>query len=135
MSDHVDAVTPAGASEDWILPGIVYGLYLLGLANGITILIGLVIAYFNRANAGPKTASHYTFLIRTFWLAIGWFLIGGVLVLFGAPLSLILVGIPFLMLGLAIWWAVGVWFAVRCVVGVIHLVQDQPYPRPMNWLI
>jgi uncharacterized membrane protein len=30
---------------------------------------------------------------------------------------------------------VGVWFYVRCVVGIIYLVQDESYPRPEAWLI
>jgi len=80
-------------------------------------------------------ASHYTFLIRTFWLTIGWFLIGSLLVLFGGVLSLILVGIPFLVLGLTIYGAIGIWFAVRCVVGAVYLAQGDAYPRPQNWLI
>ncbi|MDP1616289.1 hypothetical protein [Phenylobacterium sp.] len=134
MSD-VDVMTPAAPSEDRTMPAVVYGLYLLGLANGITILIGLIIAYANRGGAGPMMASHYTFLIRTFWLSIGWFVIGGVMVLFGIPLSIVLIGIPAVMLGVFIMGAVGVWFAVRCVLGVIYLARGEAYPRPNNWLI
>lgn len=124
-------VTP----EDRTLPAIVYGLYLLGLVNGFTILVGLVIAYMNRDNAGPRMRTHYTFLIRTFWISIAWFVIAGVLVLFGGVLSLVLVGIPFLLLGLFIWGVVGIWFAIRCIVGLVYLSQGEAYPRPDTWLI
>ena len=130
-----DVMTPATPSEDRTMPAVVYGLYLLGLANGLTILIGLIIAYANRGGAGPVMASHYTFQIRTFWLSIGWFVIGGVMVLFGIPLSIVLIGIPAVMLGVFIMGAVGVWFAVRCVLGVIYLARGEAYPRPHNWLI
>ncbi len=130
-----DVMTPATPSEDRTMPAVVYGLYLLGLANGLTILIGLIIAYANRGGAGPVMASHYTFQIRTFWLSIGWFVIGGVMVLFGIPLSIVLIGIPAVMLGVFIMGAVGVWFAVRCVLGVIYLARGEAYPRPNNWLI
>jgi len=123
------------ASEDRTLPAIVYGLYLLGLANGLTILIGLAAAYANREQAGPKMASHYTFLIRSVWLSLGWLAAGGVLALFGGMLSIVLIGIPFLLLGLLICGAVGVWFAVRVVVGLIYLAQDEAYPRPLAWLV
>ena len=78
-------VTP----EDRTLPAVVYGLYLLGLVNGLTILVGLVIAYMNRDTAGPRMRTHYTFLIRTFWISIAWFVIAGLLVLFGGVLSLV----------------------------------------------
>lgn len=130
-----DVIPPTAPSEDRTMPAVVYGLYLLGLANGLTILIGLVIAYANRSGAGPMMASHYTFQIRTFWLSIGWFVIGLVMMLFGIPLSIVLIGIPAVMLGVFIMGAVGVWFAVRCVLGVIYLARGEAYPRPYNWLI
>ena len=80
-------------------------------------------------------ASHYTFLIRTFWLSIGWFVIGGLLLLFGIPLSFVLIGIPAVLLGAFIMGVVWIWFAVRCVLGVIYLARGEAYPRPLNWLI
>lgn len=132
MSDTETAIVKP---EDRTLPAIVYGLYLLGLANGLTILVGLVIAYMNRDTAGPRMRTHYTFLIRTFWLSIAWFVIAGALCLFGGVLSIILVGIPFLALGLFIFAVGGIWFAVRCVVGLVYLSQGEPYPRPKTWLI
>ena len=135
MSDAIPPAPTATPSEDRTLPAVVYGLYLLGLANGLTILIGLIIAYANRDGAGPMMASHYTFQIRTFWLSIGWFVIGLVMMLFGIPLSIVLIGIPAVMLGVFIMGAVGVWFAVRCVLGVIYLARGEAYPRPNNWLI
>jgi uncharacterized membrane protein len=132
LSQPETAVT---VPEDRTLPAVVYGLYLLGLVNGLTILVGLVIAYANRDTAGPKMASHYAFLIRTFWMSLVWVVIAGVLVLFGGILSIILVGIPILMLGLFIWAVIGIWFTVRCIVGLLHLSQGEAYPRPLTWLI
>ena len=29
---------------------------------------------------------------------------------------------------------VGIWFIVRCCLGLYYLIQDEPYPRPMSWL-
>ncbi|WP_309093080.1 hypothetical protein [Phenylobacterium sp.] len=123
-----------GAAEDRTMPAVVYGLYFLAFATGITALIGLVIAYAQRDGAGAKMRTHYTFLIRTFWMSIAWWIIGGFLVLFGGVFSIILVGLPFLMLGGLILALVGVWWAIRCVVGVIYLARDEPYPRPEAWL-
>lgn len=131
MSDS----TTGARSEGRTLPAVVYALYLIGLTNLLTILIGLVIAYASRNPADPRMESHYTFLIRTFWLSIGWFLIGGAIALVGIPFSLVLVGIPLVMLGCAIMGAVGIWFAVRCIVGVIYLARDEAYPRPYSWLV
>ena len=128
------AVAPR-AEEDKILPAVVYGLYLLCFTNGLTFFVGLIVAYVNRDAAGPINASHYTFAIRTFWLAIAWFMIGLMMTIFGAPLSLLLVGIPVLLAGIAIMGAVGLWFVVRCVLGIYYLTRGEAYPRPRSWLI
>ncbi len=122
-------------TEDKTLPVIAYVLYLLSFATLFTVLIGLVVAYSNRGHAGPKMESHYTFLIRTFWLSIWWFVIGGLLVVFGGIFSIILVGVPFLMLGIFICSVVGIWFAIRCVIGLLHLSRGDAYPRPHSWLV
>lgn len=124
-----------GGAEDRTMPGVVYALYLLGLANGLTVFVGLILAYANRGRAGPLAHSHYTFLIRTCWLWLAWVLIGVLLIAVGAPLSLILVGLPIFGLGWLIVGLVHVWFAVRAIVGVIHLARDEPYPRPYSWFL
>ena len=128
------AAGPVETTEDRVLPAAVYVLYLLGPTNGLTLLIGLVLAYAQEAGAGPKMKSHYAFQIRTFWMAIGWFLIGLALFAVGLPLSLLLVGVPALVLGGMIMGLVGVWFTIRCVLGLVHLAKDEAYPRPRTWL-
>lgn len=124
-----------GGAEDRTMPAVVYALYLLGIVNGLTVLIGLILAYANRGGAGAMARSHYTFLIRTCWLWLAWALIGGLLILVGAPLSLILVGLPIFGLGWLILGLIHLWFAMRAIVGVIHLARDEPYPRPYAWLL
>jgi uncharacterized membrane protein len=123
-----------GAVEDRTMPAVVYGLYLLAFATVVTAFIGLIIAYAQRDGAGPRTRSHYTFLIRTFWMSIAWWIIGGALAIWGGIFSLILIGLPFLAIGVFIMAAVGVWWALRCILGVIYLARDEPYPRPYAWL-
>ena len=130
-----DPDPPAPYDEDSTLPMVVYGLYLIGLINGLTILVGLVIAYANRDGAGPRAQSHYIFQIRTFWTAVGWWVIGAVLLLWGIPLSLILIGIPLLILGGLIFALGHIWFALRCIVGLVHLSRGEAYPRPRTWLV
>ena len=130
MTDTVER-----AHEDKVLPAVVYGLYLLSIPSAwVAVLIGLVLAYANREHAGPRMATHYQFLIRTFWKSIWWAVIGVVLVVGGGIFSVLLIGIPFLIAGCLILAAVHIWFYVRIAVGLIHLVQDQAYPRPDAWL-
>lgn len=123
-----------GAPEDRTLPAVVYALYIVGLTHGLTILIGLIMAYACRATAGPIMYSHYTFQIRTFWLSIGWFLVGAAIAFWGGIFSLILVGLPFLWLGLTICGLTWAWFLVRSILGVIALAREEPYPRPYAWM-
>lgn len=130
MSDHLDYA----ASEDRTMPAVVYALYLIGLTHGLTIVIGLIIAYASRGAAGPAMHSHYTLQIRTFWLTIGWFLLGGLMILVGIPLSLVLIGVPIVMLGGAICFVAWLWFAIRSVMGVVYLARGEPYPRPYAWV-
>lgn len=137
-----DTITPAEptvlprAEEDKVLPAVVYALYLLGFAScAATTVIGLLVAYANRGTAGPINESHYTFAIRSFWLTIGWFMIGLILFILGLPLSLLLVGIPVVAAGAMIMGAVGLWFAARCCAGIYYLVKGEAYPRPRTWLI
>jgi len=133
MSDLAPAVERH--DEDKLLPLVVYGLYLLGFTNGLTFLVGLIVAYANRAEAGPINESHYTFAVRTFWLSIWWFLIGAMMFVVGLVLSIVLVGIPVLMAGVFICGAVSVWFIARCIMGIVFLVRGEAYPRPLTWLI
>ncbi len=123
------------AVEDRTMPAVVYGLYLIALATAVPVLIGAIVAYASRANAGPAMRTHFDFQIRTFWMSIAWWLIGGFLIVVGGIFSLILIGLPFFFLGWAIVGLVTAWYAVRSIVGVIHLANGQPYPRPYSWLI
>jgi uncharacterized membrane protein len=99
----------------------------------MTIPLGLVVAYANMGGAGPRMRTHYIFLIRTFWTAIGWWIIGGALLVAGVILSVVLVGIPIFMLGCLIFGVGHFWFGLRCVTGVLYLLRDEAYPRPRSW--
>jgi uncharacterized membrane protein len=128
------SATDYDANDDLTLPTVVYALYLLGLINGLTVLIGLIIAYANRDGASPRAQSHYTFQIRTFWIAIAWWIIAAVLFLWGVPLSFILVGVPLLVAGGLILAMTHIWFALRCILGLIYVSRGESYPRPQTWL-
>src|SRR5689334_8683319 len=51
----------------------VYILYLVGFLTGITVLVGLVIAYLQRDNTDRLSQSHFQFQIRTFWIGLLYF--------------------------------------------------------------
>ena len=118
---------PASRQTDrWLEPGptnvqVIYVLYLASFVIGITAIIGIVIAYINRGKAGGWIETHYTWAIRTFWIA----LLGGLV-----SLLLLVVGIGFL---LAI--AVAIWVIVRCVIGLQAVSRGEPIRDPQSWLI
>src|SRR4051812_44385292 len=113
MSEQIDAAT-----EDRTMPAVVYALYLIGLTHGLTTIIGLIIAYANRDQAGPRMHSHYVWLIRTFWIGIAAFVIGFLLFIVSLPLSFILIGIPGLAVGGALMGCGWIYMAVRLVIGI-----------------
>jgi uncharacterized membrane protein len=101
---------------------VVYGLYLVSVIVGITMLIGLVIAYINRGEArGTWAESHYTYQIRTFWIGLLYSLISVVLML-------VLIG--FLLIFLVL-----VWVLARCIRGLQWAGKGQPVPNPKTWFV
>lgn len=91
---------------------------------GLPSIIAVIISYAKRADAaGTWLASHVRWLIRTFWKAF--IAIVLIWVVFG-PLSLILIGIPFLIGGLI---ATGIWAIYRIVRGWLLLSEGRPAPN------
>ena len=103
-------------------PTIIALLYLSGLILGVTGIVGIVLAYIWRGEAHePWEATHYTYLIRTFWIALAAAVLGAILVIVG--------------IGLLILLAVTVHFVVRSVMSLINAQKRAPMPDPQSWLV
>ena len=98
----------------------VYILYLVGFLTGITVLVGLVIAYLQRGTTDRVCQSHFQFQINTFWIGLLYSVVGLLTIHFGIG-ALIL-----------IWWVI--WTVVRCVKGLLLLNKGEPIPDPNSWL-
>jgi uncharacterized membrane protein len=120
------------AAEDRAMPAVVYALYILGLFHGLTLFIGLIMAYVLKGGAGPVNHSHYVWVIRTFWIALIWWVIGGGVMLVGLPFAIILIGIPILWLGGLICAGAWLWAMIRCVIGAVRLAEGAPIANPMR---
>jgi uncharacterized membrane protein len=118
------------ATEDRTMPAVCYALYLLAFATGFTAIVGLIIAYAQQGSAGPVMRTHYTFLIRTFWIGLVAMVLVGVLFGVGAILSIVLIGIPIIALAGLLSAVAAVWYGVRCIVGLVYLSRGDSYPRP-----
>jgi uncharacterized membrane protein len=128
MSDEapqVQPVTPTppsqSASFDLNRPTIVSLLYLSSFLLGITVIIGVILAYVWKGEPHADWEdSHYAYLIRTFWIG-----------LIGSVISFILM---IILIGFLTWIAVAVLVIVRSVLSLINAQKQVPMPNPDTWL-
>lgn len=112
---------------------VIYGLHLFGVVTGLTTaamvvtafltgwpsILAVILNYVKRgATRGTFLESHFRWQIRTFWFALLWFAVAGVLVLtvIGIPIAWVLAVV------------VGLWVAYRMVRGTLRLLNNQPMP-------
>ncbi|OCC24103.1 hypothetical protein MB02_08380 [Croceicoccus estronivorus] len=101
-------------------PTIISLLYLGSCLLFVTGIIGLVLAYVWRGEPHEDwESSHYTYLIRTFWLG----LLGTVV---STLLMIVLIG--FILLA-----GVAILVIVRCVLSLVAAQKQQPMPNPETW--
>lgn len=114
------AGSPAGGSDPMMLH-LVYGLYAASFFMGVSALIGVIVAYVKRPEvAGSWQATHFTYQIRTFWIALA-----GSVVAF----LTMFIGIGFALLPL-----VAIWLIWRIVRGWVRLSQYRAVEDPEGWL-
>ena len=119
---------------------VTYALHALGLAIGAfgaaTVIgtfvfgwpsiIAVIINYIKRDDArGTWLESHFTWQIRTFWFALLWTCVVGIL---GALLVIVLVGFAIWAIGL---FALGIWAIYRIARGWMRLNAGQAMPSPV----
>jgi uncharacterized membrane protein len=98
---------------------VIYVLYLVSLAVGITAIIGLIMAYVNQSEASDWERSHYRFQIRTFWIGLLYWVLSFVL--------------AFVLIGFLLMLVVVVWTIVRCARGLQYAGRQEPFPDPGTW--
>ena len=134
-----DSQAPASVPAPSLITAtlVVYGLFgaaaVIAIAShgfppfapllGIAGIIAIIVAYVKRGDAaGSWLASHYRWLIRTFWFSLLWGLIG--LALFLA-LALVLVGF---IVGPVIWIGTSIWVLYRLIRGYLLFKDSEPIP-------
>ena len=117
--DHDSAGKPAAL--------IGWGLYILSIPSAnVLVLIGLVVSYVTRGTATGVARQHIEAQIRLFWSVFWWTIAAWVGILVSAVASFVLIGIPFLLLFLLVWFLLSVWFTVKSVIGLLNLLNDKP---------
>jgi uncharacterized membrane protein len=137
MSDNPQSATPQAPafSDARTLAIICYGLFILAFTNGLTAIVGVVLAHIKRGETrGTIWASHFANLIHVFWIGVAFWVVFLVAALFGvagmwheviandfpAPIfALPLLGLAFL--------AYVVWYLYRVVRGLMAALENRPY--------
>ncbi len=117
--------SPNDATGAYIEPGseniqLIYILYLVGLAVGLTSVIGVVMAYLNRGKSSGWVETHYTYQIRTFWMALLYSL---------ASFLLMVIFIGFITIFLTV-----IWYIIRCIKGMQLSSRKEAVPDPQTFL-
>ncbi len=115
------------------LAHVIYGLHafsaLTGLLSSALIvtaflsgwpsIIAVILNYVKRSDVrGTWLDSHFSWQIRTFWYALLWLVIGGIL-------FATVVGIPF---AVVLWLGTGIWVLYRIIRGWLALSSRKPLP-------
>lgn len=119
------------------LTHLVYALHAIGLAIGAfgaasvvgsfllgwPSIIAVIINYVKRSDVrGTWLESHFRWQIRTFWYALAWVVLVGIVSL---PLTVIVVGFATWAVGL---FVLGCWAVYRIARGWLRLNDHQPMP-------
>jgi uncharacterized membrane protein len=141
MSDNPPTSTPAQSAANLRSLAIAgYILFLLALFNGLTAIAGVLLAYIKRDDArGTIWFGHFENMISVFWVMLLGAFVALLLHLLLFPISLgLLLSGQFLwtaislaslpvLLTLAIWPILFIWFLYRMIRGLLHASDNRPY--------
>jgi uncharacterized membrane protein len=117
------------------LAHVIYGLHAFSAVTGILTpafvitafvtgwpsIIAVILNYVKRSDVrGTWLDSHFSWQIRTFWFALLWVVVGGVL-------FVTVIGIPF---AVALWLLTGLWVLYRIIRGWMALTSQRVMPVP-----
>ncbi|MBV7258864.1 DUF4870 family protein [Erythrobacter crassostreae] len=106
---------------DFNQPTIISLLYLGSFVTGFSGLVGIVLAHvWQSDNEESWAASHFTYLIRTFW--------------FGFIASIIASVLMFVLIGFLLFPIIAIWVGVRSVMSLVKAQRREPMPEPETML-
>jgi uncharacterized membrane protein len=128
-------------------PALVALLYLLNIFLGFSVFVGIVLAYVWRSDAETQEweKTHFTYLIRTFWIGFAG-MFGGFCLMIASFVAMAVsqeinggnepalgffAFFPLLML---FYIALMIWFCVRSVISLVKAGDCKPISNPETWL-
>ena len=127
-------------------PTIVAALYLLNIFLGFSVFVGIVLAYVWRNDSARQQweKTHFTYLIRTFWIGLAMmlvFFVAWFAAIFGIAFQNAGDGQPpspamFLTMfsGMGLFLLTAVWFCIRCILSLVKTGERKAMPKPETWL-
>ena len=109
------SIERSSVESDRTLALVAYALHLFGAIAAIPSIVGLIVNYVKRNDYDELFDSHHSWMIRSFWWAILWCVIGVVTIV--------------VVIGWAILFVVWLWYIYRHVRGLIALLNGEPLPR------
>lgn len=118
----------SGQEAEGKVPALIaWALFILSIPSAnLLVLVGLIVSYVSRGTATGVPRQHIDAQIRLFWSVFWWTIAAWIGIAVSAVASLVLIGVPFLLLFLLIWFLLSVWFTVKSVLGLVQLLQDRP---------
>jgi uncharacterized membrane protein len=96
-----------------------HGFPLFAPLLGLVGIVAIIVAYVKRDEAqGSWVASHFRWLVRTFWWSLLWAMLG-------AAVFITLIGIP---IAFAIWAVDTIWVIYRVIRGYLYFHDSKPVP-------
>jgi uncharacterized membrane protein len=130
-----DVQTPQAATDARTLAIVCYVLFLLAFTNGLTAIVGVVLAHIKRGEVrGTPWDSHFANLIHVFWIGVAFWIVfvcAGLVWLAGSWHAVIVDDFPapifaLPLLGLAFLVYV-VWYLYRVVRGLLRALENRAY--------
>lgn len=116
LAHVIYALHAFSALTGMLSPAMVVTAFLTGWPS----IIAVILNYVKRSEVrGTWLDSHFSWQIRTFWFALLWLALGGVL-------FLTVVGIPF---AFVVWFATGIWVLYRIIRGWLALSSQKELPQ------
>ena len=116
LTHVIYALHAFSAVTGMVSPALIVTAFLTGWPS----IIAVILNYVKRSEVrGTWLDSHFSWQIRTFWFALLWLAIGGVL-------FATVIGIPF---AIVLWLATGIWVLYRIIRGWLALGSQKELPQ------
>ncbi len=105
---------------------LAWACYILSIPSvNLLVIVGLIVAYASRGSATGVARQHLDAQIKLFWSVFFWTIACWIAIFISAVASVVLIGIPFLIIFGILWFLITIWFTVKSIFGLMNLLGDR----------